>query len=140
MVIHRDLWIDGNFNVTTLKDQGLPMETRWNTHYCADDPKYWIDPRGKDLGDGAAYFEYNLEETTKLMRAAGHNSALRANALVQGTGSDMITSLHGMLQGSGLFDLPIRSLTTNEYTQRCSMASATSRASRCFRARESGEI
>jgi ABC-type transport system substrate-binding protein len=117
MVIDRDLWIDGNFNVTTFQDQGLPMETRWNTHYCADDPKYWIDPKGKDLGEGAAYFQYNLDEATKLMRAAGHNSALRANALIQGTGTDMITSLHGMLQGSGLFDLPIRSLTTNEYTQ-----------------------
>jgi ABC-type transport system substrate-binding protein len=117
MVIDRDLWIDANFNVKAFQDQGLAMETRWNTHYCADDLKFWLDPKGQKLGEGAQYFQYNPTEAKKLMTAAGHNSALKSTALVQGTGNNMITSLHGMLQGSGLFDLPIKSLTTNDYTQ-----------------------
>jgi ABC-type transport system substrate-binding protein len=48
---------------------------------------------------------------------------LKSTALIQGTGAtggatpEMHNSLHGMFQGSGLFDLTIKSLTTNEYTQ-----------------------
>jgi ABC-type transport system substrate-binding protein len=117
MVIDRDLWIDANFNVSPFKQQGLAMEERWNTHFTADDLKYWIDPKGNKLGEGAAYFQHNPAEAKKLMSAAGFNNALKTNALVPGSGSNFITSLHGMLQGSGLFDLAIKSLTTNEYTQ-----------------------
>jgi ABC-type transport system substrate-binding protein len=117
MVIDRDLWVDSIYNVSKFESQGLAMDPRWNSHYSADDKKFWIDPQGQGLGEGAAYFKYNVEEATKLMRAAGHNQALKSTALVQGAGTQMITALHGMLQESGLFDLPIKSLTTNEYTQ-----------------------
>lgn len=123
MVIDRDLWIDSNFNVKTFEEQGLAMETRWNTHYCADDAKFWHDPKGKALGEGAAYFQHNPAEAKKLMAAAGFNQALKSTALIQGTGAvapatpEMHNSLHGMFQSSGLFDLAIKSLTINEYTQ-----------------------
>jgi ABC-type transport system substrate-binding protein len=116
MLLDRDLWIDSNYNVSNFEKQGLPMDVRWHSHFSADDAKYWLNPKGKGLGEGAAYFQYNPTEATKLMRAAGFNQPLKTPALVQGSGTEAITSLHGMLQGT-LFDLPIRSLTTNEYTQ-----------------------
>ena len=118
MVIDRDLWIDANFNVSNFEKEGLAMDVRWNSHYFADDKRYWIDPKGNGLGEGAAYFQYNLAEATKLMRAAGFSQPLKTPAIVSGSGNAQITSLHGMLQGSGLFDLPIRSLTSSEYAQK----------------------
>jgi peptide/nickel transport system substrate-binding protein len=118
MVIDRDLWIDANYNVSAFEAEGLPMETRWNSHYCADDKYYWFDPKGNQLGEGAAYFQYNVEEAKKMMQAAGHNSALRMPGIVQGNGNNQINSLHGMIQASGLFDVALTSIPAAEYNQR----------------------
>jgi ABC-type transport system substrate-binding protein len=94
MVIDRELWIEANYNVAAFEAEGLPMNQRWNSHYCADDLAYWLDPQGKDLGEGAAYFQFNVEEAKKLMNAAGHTSALKMPGLVQGNGNNQITSQH----------------------------------------------
>jgi peptide/nickel transport system substrate-binding protein len=118
MVIDRELWIEANYNVAAFEAEGLPMNQRWNSHYCADDLAYWLDPQGKDLGEGAAYFQFNVEEAKKLMNAAGHTSALKMPGLVQGNGNNQITSLHGMLQASGLSDVAITSIPAAEYNQR----------------------
>jgi ABC-type transport system substrate-binding protein len=115
MVIDRELWIGGNYNVDLFESAGLPMETRWNTHYSADDAAYWLDPQGSELGEGAAYFQFNVEEATKLMRAAGHDSALAMPGQMSGNGNNQIASLHGMLQESGLFDISLVSLSSADY-------------------------
>lgn len=115
MVIDRELWIIGNYNVDVFESAGLPMETRWNSHYSADDKTFWLDPQGTDLGEGAAFFQYDVEEATKLMRAAGHTSALAIPGQMQGTGNNQIASLHGMLQESGLFDVSLISLSAGDH-------------------------
>ena len=115
MTLDRDLWIDANYNVSKFEAQGLPMETRWNTHYSADDKTYWLDPKGKDLGEGAAYFQFNVPDATKLMQAAGFNGPMKLNGIMQGNGNNQITSLVGMLTGSKLFDVSIQSLTATDY-------------------------
>jgi ABC-type transport system substrate-binding protein len=118
MVIDRDLWIEANYNVAAFESEGLPMEKRWNTHYCADDAAFWLDPQGMDLSEGAQYFQFNVEEAKKLMQAAGHSSAVKMQGLMQGAGNNQITSLHGMIQGSGLFDVSLVSIPAAEYNQR----------------------
>lgn len=115
MVLDRQLWIDGNYNVPAFESEGLPMDTRWNTHFSADDETFWVDPQGSDLGEGAPYFQYNLEEATKLMRAAGYDEALKTRALMSGSGNNQVVSLHGMFQESGLFDLSLESLPISEW-------------------------
>lgn len=118
MVIDRDLWIEANYNVAAFEAEGLPMDMRWNSHYCADDAAFWLDPKGKDLGEGAQYFQFNVAEAKKLMQAAGHNAAVKMQGLVQGAGNNQITSMHGMIQASGLFDVAITSIPAAEYNQR----------------------
>ncbi len=110
MVLDRDLWIGANFDVSFFEGQGLPVETRWNTHYSADDPFYWLDPQGDDLGEGAAYFQYNIEEATKMMRAAGHDEPFQVKGLFRAPGNEQVTSLHGMMQDSGLFNVELQAL------------------------------
>ena len=115
MVIDRDLWISGNYNVDLFESAGLPMETRWNSHYSADDKTYWLDPQGTELGEGAQYFQYNVDEAAKLMKAAGYNSPLKMPGQMANNGNNQIASLHGMLQESGLFDISLVSLQTGDY-------------------------
>ncbi len=115
MVIDRDLWIQANYNVDLYESAGLPMETRWNSHYSADDKTYWLDPEGSDLGEGAQYFKLNLDEAKKLMQAAGYDSPLKMPGQMANNGNDQIASLHGMLQESGLFDVSLVSLQTGDY-------------------------
>ena len=115
MVIERDLWIAGHYNVDKFEAEGLPMETRWNTHFSADDPTYWIDPQGTGLGEGGAFFQYDIDEATRLMRAAGYDSALKIPGQMSGNGNNQIASLHGMLQESGLFDVSLVSLSAGDH-------------------------
>jgi ABC-type transport system substrate-binding protein len=79
MLVDRDGFIDAFFQVREFESQGLPMETRWNTHFAAGEPPYWIDPKPaiSKLGEGAAYFKHNPGEAAKLVRAAGFTEPIR---------------------------------------------------------------
>jgi ABC-type transport system substrate-binding protein len=74
MGIDRDAWISASYNVSDLEASGLPVETRWNSHLLANwnEPDYWLDPRGKDFGENAKYFNFDLQEGKKLLAAAGY--------------------------------------------------------------------
>jgi ABC-type transport system substrate-binding protein len=80
MSIDRDAWIDAVYNVSKFEADGLPMETRWNSClgaadagvWSAGEPGYWLDPRRKEFGGNARYFEHNIPEARKLLDAAGY--------------------------------------------------------------------
>jgi ABC-type transport system substrate-binding protein len=70
MLFDRDLYIETFFNVAQFKNVGLPYETVWNSQLpvqCFN----WIDPRNKEFGEGAKYFQYDPAEAKKLIAAAG---------------------------------------------------------------------
>jgi peptide/nickel transport system substrate-binding protein len=117
LVLDRDIWIDTFYNVGNFEKQGLPMDARWNTHYFADDKRYWLDPKptNSKLGEGAQYFKHDPAEATKLMRAAGFSQPIRLPAIVVTPATNQVTALHGMLKESGLFDLPITTLPVPEH-------------------------
>ena len=117
MVIDRSAWIDAFYNVSTFESEGLPMDARWNSHYFADDKKYWLDPQPSNskLGEGAQFFKFNVDEATKLMRAAGFTQPVKSLAIVAGAGNTQVTALHAMLQDSKLFDLTVTSMPTSEH-------------------------
>jgi len=75
MALDRDLMNDAFFNVSRFEADGLPMETRWNSHIQAEwkPGGYWLDPLGKDFGENAKYFKLNLDEAKKLLAAAYPN-------------------------------------------------------------------
>jgi ABC-type transport system substrate-binding protein len=77
MLLDRDLLVETFFNVTPFKDAGLPVESYWNGHLAPGQPE-WIDPRGKELGEGARYFQYNVAEAKKMVEAAGFKTPVAA--------------------------------------------------------------
>jgi peptide/nickel transport system substrate-binding protein len=71
MAHDRDLFIDAFYNVKTFEAEGLPVNTYWYTS-IGNAPGWWLDPKGKDFGPNARYFEYNPAEAKKLLAAAGY--------------------------------------------------------------------
>jgi peptide/nickel transport system substrate-binding protein len=72
MAIDRDSWIDALYNVSGYEREGLPVETRWNTHLLSIWDEEWLDPKGRDFGLNARFFQFDLAEAKKMMAAAGH--------------------------------------------------------------------
>ena len=119
MLIDRETFIDVFYNVSAYEKEGLPVESRWHSHFAAGEPPYWIDPQGKDLGEGAQYFQLNQAEAKKLMQAAGFTAPIELPAHVS-AGSTQSSlrqqeALQEMLQQGGMFKLPINSVPTNEF-------------------------
>jgi ABC-type transport system substrate-binding protein len=74
MSIDRDALTDLGYNVTKLKAAGLAVKTGWNNVIPAGFTRFWLDPQGKDIGDTAKYFKYNVADAKALMSAAGKGS------------------------------------------------------------------
>jgi ABC-type transport system substrate-binding protein len=73
MALDRDLFIDVDLNVSNYENAGIPVETRWNSAIPANYfTGWWLDPRGKDFGPNAIYYQHNVAEAKKLMAAAGY--------------------------------------------------------------------
>ena len=108
MSLDRDTWIDAVYNVSKNQGNGLPMETRWNTHIQAEwkPSGHWLDPKGKDFGPNAKYFQYNLAEAKKLLAAAGFGSGFSTTshypASVQYTLQRYAEPTDGMIQELGV--------------------------------------
>jgi len=69
MSFDRDTYIDTFGNVTPFRSEGLPIQTYWYTS-MGYVPEWTLDPRGKDFGPNAKYYQYNVEEAKKLIQAA----------------------------------------------------------------------
>ncbi len=74
----RDLSIEVDYGVERLTSQGIGVETRWSSALsCADTYEgWWLDPKGKDFGPNAKYFQHDLGEARKLLRAAGFSGGV----------------------------------------------------------------
>jgi peptide/nickel transport system substrate-binding protein len=82
MGIDRDAWIDALFNISGFERDGLPVETRWNSHLLAtwEKPAYWLDPQGSDFGPNAKYFQHNVKEAKAMLAAAGFGDGLKVTS------------------------------------------------------------
>ena len=76
MLMDRDLLIDVARNVSKFQSEGIPVETRWNTNLQATFDGWWLDPKDKEFGPNAKYFEHNVAEAKKLMAAAGFGNGV----------------------------------------------------------------
>jgi peptide/nickel transport system substrate-binding protein len=97
MLLDRESWIDVFYNVSTYAQEGLAVDARWDTHYMAGEPPFWQDPKGKELGEAAQYFQFNPAEAQKLVRAAGHNSAVKLPGFQSGNPSRQVQVIQAML-------------------------------------------
>jgi ABC-type transport system substrate-binding protein len=110
MLIDRDLYIDTFANVSKFRDAGLDVPTRWNSHISAGEVKYWLDPKGKDIGDGGKNFQYDPSEAKKLLSAAGHSSAIQIpwtyfDSVYGPTWPRVNDVVKGMLEANGDFKI-----------------------------------
>jgi ABC-type transport system substrate-binding protein len=107
MAINRSLWIDVIYAVPDFSDAGIDVETRWNTALMSDVYEgWWLDPQGSDFGENAKYYEFNLEEATKLMDAAGFSDGLDFESYIanRGFGTEpprLIEILEGFVKEAG---------------------------------------
>jgi peptide/nickel transport system substrate-binding protein len=119
MLLERQLFIDTFFNVTAFESEGLPVESRWHSHFAAGEPPYWIDPQGDGLGEGAKNFQYDPEEAMKLVRAAGHDGTLSMPGWVSGAASESALrqqeAIQEMLHEGNLFEISINSVPRNDF-------------------------
>jgi ABC-type transport system substrate-binding protein len=69
MSMDRETYIDVFYNVSKFESEGLPVNTYWYTA-MGYVPEWTLDPRGRDFGENAKYFEYNVAEAKKLIQAA----------------------------------------------------------------------
>ena len=71
MMIDRDALIELNTAPSVFTKEGFDVPQRIHSHISAGEEGRWLDPRGKELGDGAKNFALSIEEAKKLLKAAG---------------------------------------------------------------------
>ncbi|HLF78426.1 MAG TPA: ABC transporter substrate-binding protein [Dehalococcoidia bacterium] len=72
----RDLYIDVFSNGDKFKAAGLPVQTYWASALSAGTGSWRLDPKSKDFGPNAKYFQHNPDEAKKLLAAAGYADGL----------------------------------------------------------------
>jgi peptide/nickel transport system substrate-binding protein len=107
MSFDRDLYIDTLNNVSGFEAEGVPVETRWNTALAATSEGWWLNPKDKDFGPNAKFFNYDVGEAKKLLAAAGYPSGIKDVASNYVTGPQLPTSkqaeiMNGMLAEIGI--------------------------------------
>jgi ABC-type transport system substrate-binding protein len=73
MAIDRDSYIDAFSNISNFNNAGLDAVPLFHTS-MGYVPGVTLDPRGKEFGETAKYYKYDLAEAKKLLSAAGFAS------------------------------------------------------------------
>jgi ABC-type transport system substrate-binding protein len=118
----RDLWIDVFYNIRKYEQEGIPLETRWNTAVQGDNfAGWWVDPKSKEFGPEGKYYQHDIAEAKKLLTAAGFPNGLDADSYHITTAENgvdfprQVETLLGMAQDSG-FRIKISPVSfANEY-------------------------
>ena len=108
----RDLWLDTVYNVSKFKQQGVDQDVRVNNAVQCSYDGWWVDPRGKDFGPNAKYFNFDLATAKQLVSAAGYPNGVDVDAQYITTseyGPDFVTQVGIILNFAR--DAGIRSTT-----------------------------
>ncbi|HEX5367832.1 MAG TPA: ABC transporter substrate-binding protein, partial [Dehalococcoidia bacterium] len=106
----RDLYINAFYNVDKFEKAGLPIDTAWSSALNFTDSYqaggWWLDPKGKDFGENAQYYQHNVSEAKKLLSAAGFpngfDTELRYPNTAQYNLTDQTQPIIGFLQDIGI--------------------------------------
>jgi ABC-type transport system substrate-binding protein len=88
----RDLYIETFNNVSSFTNEGLPVEIRWSSHLSPTFEGWWLDPKAKDFGPNAKYFQRDVPEAKKLLAAAGYPNGIQNVTSNYVTGPELPTS------------------------------------------------
>jgi ABC-type transport system substrate-binding protein len=75
----RDIWIDTFLGTQQMRDQGLPIDVRWNTACNVLWEGWWLDPKSSEFGPNGKFYENNIAEAKKLVSAAGFPNGVDAD-------------------------------------------------------------
>jgi ABC-type transport system substrate-binding protein len=115
MLIDRGLFMETFYNTDQFKAEGIPAIAKWNTFLHPAEGKYWLDPEGNELGASGKYFKYDPAEAKKLIRAAGHNGAIKTRYTYTHNGyganyAKQAEVLRSMLSEHGDFDFDVHTV------------------------------
>ena len=117
MLIDRDAFIDTFYNVPGFRAEGLDLNPRWHTAYGAGEAPFWHDPRGKELGEVAKYFQHDVKEATALMKAAGYTKAFESIFNIRVDRVRDTEAMAGFMEQDGLFKLTRRILQAADFNR-----------------------
>jgi peptide/nickel transport system substrate-binding protein len=70
MSLDRAAKMDFEYNVNAFKEAGLNPSEGWHNFIPVGQSRWWLDPRGPDIGPAGKFFEFNVDEAKKLLAAA----------------------------------------------------------------------
>ena len=109
MAYDRDLYLDTFHNVSNFAAQGLPVETRWNSHVVATYEDEWLNPQSKDFGPNAKFFELDIAEAKRLLAAAGYPNGLQNIKASQVAGPELPSAKHAEVINGFLLEIGVTS-------------------------------
>ncbi len=97
MAVDRDALTDLGYNTKKLEAAGIKTSKAWNNLIPAGWGRFWLDPQGKDAGDGAKFFKYDPAEAKKLLEAAGFTDNITYQYTANRYGKDFNDSAEATL-------------------------------------------
>jgi ABC-type transport system substrate-binding protein len=111
MLLDRDLIIETVNETKDFTDAGFKVDKRWATVIAVGEP-WWIDPKGKEFGPDSKVFSFDPAEAKKLLRAAGHSSAIKTQFVIASSSPTDLEReaqiLSNMIAAHGDFDIQFK--------------------------------
>jgi peptide/nickel transport system substrate-binding protein len=113
----RDLFIDAAYSVAQFTKAGIDIERAYDCAIAATTYEgWWLDPKGKNFGANAKFFNHDIAEAKKLLSAAGfpngleHDLSYAAAPGLQAQFYQHAEPIIGMIRDSGIFKPKIKEL------------------------------
>ena len=87
-----------------------PIDLRWNSFVGVGETEYWLDPKSPEFGENAKYFQLNIDEATKLVKAATGDNKVSTlinypNPPTYGDAYQQAVQIIGNMANAGPFNL-----------------------------------